>query len=202
MHFDLALADCTLAGLVNVAQSCLLTGQRPERLGNAHPQIVPYEALGHERRLPGPGDRGRPAVAAFLPGGGPPRWADDPASPRTRPGSNIGGVDSAGGRMMRRRSTAHWQQLLTSIKCRPRQCNRSTRRSHRRRRQLATWCASDRQPRAPRIRVGSAVHWRDQPPPQSGGSALSRRTFRRSAARLAGYEPERIATLRQAQAIA
>ncbi|HQU47210.1 MAG: hypothetical protein B7Z73_01130 [Planctomycetia bacterium 21-64-5] len=43
--FDLALADCTLASLVNVAQGSLLTGQRPRRWGNAHPQIVPYEAF-------------------------------------------------------------------------------------------------------------------------------------------------------------
>lgn len=43
--FDLALADCTLASLVNVAQSALVTGQRPTRWGNAHPNIVPYEAL-------------------------------------------------------------------------------------------------------------------------------------------------------------
>jgi crotonobetainyl-CoA:carnitine CoA-transferase CaiB-like acyl-CoA transferase len=41
--FDLALADCTLASLVNVAQGALLTGQRPKRYGNAHPHIVPYE---------------------------------------------------------------------------------------------------------------------------------------------------------------
>ncbi len=41
--FDLALADCTLASLVNVAQGTLLTGQRPKRYGNAHPHIVPYE---------------------------------------------------------------------------------------------------------------------------------------------------------------
>jgi crotonobetainyl-CoA:carnitine CoA-transferase CaiB-like acyl-CoA transferase len=44
--FDLALADCTLASLVNVAQSALITGERPRRWGNAHPQIVPYEAFG------------------------------------------------------------------------------------------------------------------------------------------------------------
>ncbi|HET6883280.1 MAG TPA: CaiB/BaiF CoA-transferase family protein [Pirellulales bacterium] len=44
-HFDLALADCTLASLVNVAQGALLTGERPRRWGNAHPQIVPYEAF-------------------------------------------------------------------------------------------------------------------------------------------------------------
>jgi crotonobetainyl-CoA:carnitine CoA-transferase CaiB-like acyl-CoA transferase len=43
--FDLALADCTLAALVNVAQSTLVTGKRPRRWGNAHPQIVPYEAF-------------------------------------------------------------------------------------------------------------------------------------------------------------
>lgn len=42
--FDLALADCTLASLVNIAQSALVTGQRPVRWGNAHPTIVPYEA--------------------------------------------------------------------------------------------------------------------------------------------------------------
>jgi crotonobetainyl-CoA:carnitine CoA-transferase CaiB-like acyl-CoA transferase len=43
--FDLALADCTLASLVNVVQATLLTGQRPKRWGNAHPQIVPYEVF-------------------------------------------------------------------------------------------------------------------------------------------------------------
>jgi crotonobetainyl-CoA:carnitine CoA-transferase CaiB-like acyl-CoA transferase len=43
--FDLALADCTLASLVNVAQSALVTGKRPTRYGNAHAQIVPYEVF-------------------------------------------------------------------------------------------------------------------------------------------------------------
>ncbi len=43
--FDLALADCTLARLVNVAQGALLTSERPKRWGNAHPQIVPYEVF-------------------------------------------------------------------------------------------------------------------------------------------------------------
>ncbi len=43
--FDLALADCTLASLVNVVQGALVTGERPKRYGNAHPQIVPYEAF-------------------------------------------------------------------------------------------------------------------------------------------------------------
>lgn len=45
LSYDLALADCTLASLVNVAQSCLISGQSPQRYGNAHPQIVPYEVF-------------------------------------------------------------------------------------------------------------------------------------------------------------
>ena len=45
VSFDLALADCTLASLVNVVQGALVTGQRPKRYGNAHPHIVPYEAF-------------------------------------------------------------------------------------------------------------------------------------------------------------
>jgi crotonobetainyl-CoA:carnitine CoA-transferase CaiB-like acyl-CoA transferase len=45
MSFDLALADCTLASLVNVVQGALVTGERPRRWGNAHPQIVPYEVF-------------------------------------------------------------------------------------------------------------------------------------------------------------
>jgi crotonobetainyl-CoA:carnitine CoA-transferase CaiB-like acyl-CoA transferase len=43
--FDLALADCTLASLVNVAQDVLLTNRPPRRYGNAHPHIVPYESF-------------------------------------------------------------------------------------------------------------------------------------------------------------
>jgi crotonobetainyl-CoA:carnitine CoA-transferase CaiB-like acyl-CoA transferase len=40
---DVALFDCTLASLVNVAQNTLVTGQPPARWGNAHASIVPYE---------------------------------------------------------------------------------------------------------------------------------------------------------------
>ena len=44
-YLDLSLFDVTLAGLVNQAQSSLLTGRAPERLGSAHPSIVPYQAF-------------------------------------------------------------------------------------------------------------------------------------------------------------
>ena len=44
-HLDIALFDVALASLINQAQSFLLTGVTPKRLGSAHPQIVPYGAF-------------------------------------------------------------------------------------------------------------------------------------------------------------
>jgi len=44
-HLDLSLFEVSLASLVNQAQATLLTGQPPERLGSAHPSIVPYQAF-------------------------------------------------------------------------------------------------------------------------------------------------------------
>lgn len=41
-HLDVALFDVAVASLVNQAQSFLLTGVAPARLGSEHPQIVPY----------------------------------------------------------------------------------------------------------------------------------------------------------------
>jgi len=42
---DLALLDVQVAMLANQAQSYLVTGQPPGRLGNSHPSIVPYRAF-------------------------------------------------------------------------------------------------------------------------------------------------------------
>ena len=44
-HVDLALLDVQVATLANQAQSYLVTGSNPRRLGNAHPSIVPYQAF-------------------------------------------------------------------------------------------------------------------------------------------------------------
>jgi crotonobetainyl-CoA:carnitine CoA-transferase CaiB-like acyl-CoA transferase len=38
-----ALAHSATAALVNVAQNALVTGKEPARLGNAHPNLVPYQ---------------------------------------------------------------------------------------------------------------------------------------------------------------
>ena len=42
---DLALLDCAVAAQVNVAQAFLTSGKVPARQGNAHLQIVPYQAF-------------------------------------------------------------------------------------------------------------------------------------------------------------
>ena len=42
-HIDMALYDCQLAMMANVASAALMTGREPERFGNGHPTIVPYE---------------------------------------------------------------------------------------------------------------------------------------------------------------
>lgn len=44
-HLDVALHDCQVAALANQAMNFLTTGVSPERLGNAHPSIVPYQVF-------------------------------------------------------------------------------------------------------------------------------------------------------------
>ena len=40
---DLSLFESAIAALVNVGSNYLVSGQRPRRFGNAHPNIVPYQ---------------------------------------------------------------------------------------------------------------------------------------------------------------
>ncbi|VAW16847.1 L-carnitine dehydratase/bile acid-inducible protein F [hydrothermal vent metagenome] len=44
-HIDMSLFDCQTAGLVNQAMNYLVSGTSPRRLGNAHPNIAPYETV-------------------------------------------------------------------------------------------------------------------------------------------------------------
>ncbi len=44
-HIDMALLDVQVATLANQAMNYLVGGKPPVRLGNAHPNIVPYEAF-------------------------------------------------------------------------------------------------------------------------------------------------------------
>ncbi|MEX2453286.1 MAG: CaiB/BaiF CoA-transferase family protein [Rhodospirillaceae bacterium] len=43
-HVDMALLDVTIAAMANQAMNYLVEGRAPVRMGNAHPNIVPYEA--------------------------------------------------------------------------------------------------------------------------------------------------------------
>lgn len=42
---EATLVECSAAALANVGQAFLLTGEEPQRLGTAHPHIVPYQAF-------------------------------------------------------------------------------------------------------------------------------------------------------------
>jgi len=44
-HIDLSLFDCSLSYLVNQGMNYLSTGETPQRLGNKHPNICPYETF-------------------------------------------------------------------------------------------------------------------------------------------------------------
>ncbi|MCL6261797.1 CaiB/BaiF CoA-transferase family protein [Craterilacuibacter sp. RT1T] len=44
-HIDMALLDCALAMLANVGMNYLVGREVPPRLGNAHPNIVPYQVF-------------------------------------------------------------------------------------------------------------------------------------------------------------
>lgn len=44
-HIDMALFDCMTAVLANQGMNYLATGAAPKRMGNAHPNIAPYQTL-------------------------------------------------------------------------------------------------------------------------------------------------------------
>jgi crotonobetainyl-CoA:carnitine CoA-transferase CaiB-like acyl-CoA transferase len=44
-HIDMALFDCMSAVLANQALNYLVSGTPPRRMGNAHPNIVPYQVF-------------------------------------------------------------------------------------------------------------------------------------------------------------
>jgi crotonobetainyl-CoA:carnitine CoA-transferase CaiB-like acyl-CoA transferase len=77
-HIDMALLDVQVACLANQAMNYLTTGVSPRRLGNAHPNIVPYQdfptADGNFILTVGNDSQFR----KFAEVAGQPQWADDP----------------------------------------------------------------------------------------------------------------------------
>ncbi len=112
-HIDIALLDCQIAALANQASNFHLTGTPPRRMGNAHPNIVPYQSLatadGHVILAIGNHRQftsfcriaGRPELADD------PRFADNPGKVANREAlmAIIAGI-------MRARTTADWLEAL------------------------------------------------------------------------------------------
>lgn len=44
-HLDIALLDCQMAMLANQGMNYLVSGKPPQRMGNAHPNIAPYQVF-------------------------------------------------------------------------------------------------------------------------------------------------------------
>jgi crotonobetainyl-CoA:carnitine CoA-transferase CaiB-like acyl-CoA transferase len=77
-HVDVSLLESELAALVNVASGFLVSGNRPQRYGNAHPSIVPYQVFAARDRsfaLAAANDRQFVTLCATV---GHPEWSADP----------------------------------------------------------------------------------------------------------------------------
>lgn len=105
---DLALLDCTLASLTNIAQFYLTSGMLAPRLGNAHSTIVPYQSFetadGHVIIAVGNDTQFRRFAAGLGAD-----WADDPrfATNQARVLNRAALVPLIAARM-KEKDTAHW----------------------------------------------------------------------------------------------
>jgi len=114
-HIDMALLDVQVATLANQALNYLVSGVAPRRLGNAHPNIVPYQAFatadGHVILAVG----NDPQYARFCRLAGHPELIDDPrfATNGARVEHRDELVPVVAG-IMRERSAAEWLEDLSA----------------------------------------------------------------------------------------
>lgn len=121
-HIDMALLDVGMAMLANQAAGFLNTGKVPQRQGNTHPSLAPYQdfptrdgavllAIGNDGQF-----------ARFCAAVGQPQWAHDPrfASNALRV-HNVGALAALIGEVTRTETTAHWVTLLEdkAVPCGP-----------------------------------------------------------------------------------
>ena len=121
-HIDMALLDVGMAILANQAAGYLNTGQVPQRMGNAHPSLAPYQdfptldgamllAIGNDGQF-----------ARFAHAAGQPQWAADArfATTSARVRNRVERV-AAMDEVTRTRSTAQWIALLEdkAVPCGP-----------------------------------------------------------------------------------
>ena len=112
-HIDLALLDCAMANLANMASSALITGKPQARFGNAHPDISPYQTFkaGDGDVVVAVGNDGQ--FRKFCGIVGLPALADDPRF-KTNPlrSRNRGALIPLLAAKIAERPRAHWMQAM------------------------------------------------------------------------------------------
>lgn len=202
--FDLALADCTLASLVNVAQGALVTGQRPKRYGNAHPQIVPYEVFatsdGHVVLAVGNDRQWRKFCEAIgrQPWADDPRFATNPARVKNRD-ELIGELSQ----LFRTRTSQQWIELLrrADVPHSPVLALDEILAGEQTRAREMVLPARDAAGRQFKL-LGSAIHWHGQPPRWAMAPPALGQHSDEVLREWLGYDKSQIKRLRDAGAIA
>ena len=115
-YIDMALLDCQVAWLANQNSNYLISGEVPERLGNSHPNVVPYQpfhtrdgdlilACGNDNQF------GKFCAAAGIPEvARDPRFIDNAARL-----ANRDACAAALAPALRKKTTAEWIALLESV---------------------------------------------------------------------------------------
>jgi len=112
-YIDMALLDCQVATLSNQGQNFLISGKIPRRYGNAHPNVVPYQAFptvdGHIIIAIGNDHQ----FGKFCQEAGEPLLARDPRfltnADRVR---NRGAIVTEVARIVQKRTTSQWLATL------------------------------------------------------------------------------------------
>ncbi|PZO52321.1 MAG: CoA transferase [Alphaproteobacteria bacterium] len=120
-HIDVSLLDCQVAMLANLGMNYLVSGEEPQRLGNAHASIAPYQVFatsdGHVVLAVGnDGQFADFCAAAGLNLADDPRFAHNPARIANRTE-----LTSAIAAAMSQRTTAYWIAALeqAGVPCGP-----------------------------------------------------------------------------------
>jgi formyl-CoA transferase len=121
-HIDMSLLDVGMATLANQAGGFLNTGLAPQRQGNSHPSLVPYQdfATADGAMLLAIGNDGQ--FARFCEAAQHPEWAADPRyASNTLRVRNRASLIPAMQALTRTRSTAQWIALLEdkAVPCGP-----------------------------------------------------------------------------------
>ena len=121
-HIDMALLDVGMAILANQAAGFINTGAEPQRMGNAHPSLVPYQDFptADGAMLLAIGNDGQ--FARFCAAAGRPEWAQDARfTTNTRRVEHRAALVPLMSETTRTRTTAEWIALLEdkAVPCGP-----------------------------------------------------------------------------------